>query len=174
MMHNVSRLGSRQGFTRQILIDEGIKAFPQSRFCHSREETSMNRSRFQQGICYSLRKFRRLCLDNRSLFLNASGVLRHAVRTGQRWLCSGKARGRRAGFRRGRAWPEMSTRFRPSGTARAPGSMQGMGGSRAMNQQTNNKMNSNNQFCRGSGFLCGTGAAQYEREFLNPLTPTLR
>ena len=56
-MHNVSRLGSRQGFTRQILIDKGVKAFPQSRFCHSREETSMNLLRFQQGICYLKRKF---------------------------------------------------------------------------------------------------------------------
>ena len=145
-MHNVSRLGSRQGFTRQILIDKGVKAFPQSRFCHSREETSMNRFRFQQGICYPRRKFRRLSLAEYSLFPDVSGVLLPPQGQGKD-VC-----GRRL------MSPPVPCRQRPF-----PG-----------NEQKKNKMNSNKQSCRSASFPRGTVAAQHAREFLKPLTPSLK
>ena len=147
-MHNVSRLGSRQGFTRQILIDKGVKAFPQSRFCHSREETSMNRFCFQQGICYPRRKFRRLSLAEYSLFPDVSGVLLPPQGQGK----------------------DVCVRERYDVTA---GSMPVKARFRAMNKKMN-KMNSNKQSCRSAIFSRGTVAAQHAREFLEPLTPSLK
>ncbi len=157
MMHNVSRLGSRQGFTRQILIDKGVKAFPQSRFCHSREETSMNRFRFQQGICYPQRKFPLVRPVSSSMFPDVSGVLRPTPRAGQRWRC----------LERPAAAALVSGRLRIS----CP--VQGRGRFKAMNQQMN-EMNSNEQSCHGAGFPCGTAAAQRAPEFLELLAPARR
>ncbi|PNC93670.1 hypothetical protein CXT89_08045 [Akkermansia muciniphila] len=108
----------------------------------------MNRFCFQQGICYPRRKFRRLSLAEYSLFPDVSGVLLPPQGQGK----------------------DVCVRERSDVTA---GSMPVKARFRAMNKKMN-KMNSNKQSCRSAIFSRGTVAAQHAREFLEPLTPSLK